>query len=233
MRLGIMQPYFFPGPGYFHLIARTDRWVVFDTAQYRRHSWINRNRILHPTRGWQYILAPLEKHARETSIDQIRLVRGADWREKIVRQLEHYRKGAPFYEPTVTLVREALDVDTDSLARLDVAILARCCQALGIRFSPEWLSELDLELDAVEGPGDWALRISEALGADTYVNPPGGRGLFDPSAFAASGIELVIQDFPDMVYATPGYASEPGLSIIDALMWNSVDAIRAHLDNAG
>lgn len=228
-----MQPYFFPGPGYFHLIAHTDRWVVFDTAQYRRHSWINRNRVLHPTRGWQYILAPLEKHARETPIDEIRVVGGSDWRGKIVRQLEHYRKEAPFYEPTVKLVREALDVDTDSLARLDVEILSRCCQALDIAFAPEWFSELDLELGPIEDAGDWALRISEALDADVYVNPPGGRGLFDPARFSALGIELVIQDFSDLVYPTPGYSFEPGLSIIDALMWNPVEAIRAHVVGTG
>ena len=46
MILGIMQPYFFPYIGYFDLINRTDRWIVFDTAQYIRHGWINRNRIL-------------------------------------------------------------------------------------------------------------------------------------------------------------------------------------------
>ena len=51
MKLGIMQPYFFPYIGYFSLIANTDLWVVFDTPQYTRKSWMNRNRILHP-RGW-------------------------------------------------------------------------------------------------------------------------------------------------------------------------------------
>ena len=73
MKLGIMQPYFFPYPGYFALIAQVDRWVVFDTPQYMRHGWVNRNRILHPGSGWQYIVAPLVKHRRSTSIRDIRL----------------------------------------------------------------------------------------------------------------------------------------------------------------
>ena len=38
MKLGIMQPYFFPYLGYFELIERTDRWVVFDVVQYNTKS---------------------------------------------------------------------------------------------------------------------------------------------------------------------------------------------------
>ena len=34
MRLGIMQPYFFPYLGHFSLIAAVDEWIVFDVTQY-------------------------------------------------------------------------------------------------------------------------------------------------------------------------------------------------------
>ena len=71
VRLGIMQPYFFPYLGYFDLINRTDRWIVFDTAQYIRHGWVNRNRILHSDSEWQYILVPLKKHSRKAAIKDI------------------------------------------------------------------------------------------------------------------------------------------------------------------
>ena len=46
MKLGIMQPYFFPYIGYFSLIKYVDRFVFFDTPQYISHGWVNRNRIL-------------------------------------------------------------------------------------------------------------------------------------------------------------------------------------------
>jgi hypothetical protein len=36
MKLGIMQPYFFPYLGHFALIAAVDEWVVFDVTQYTR-----------------------------------------------------------------------------------------------------------------------------------------------------------------------------------------------------
>ncbi len=51
MRLGIMQPYFFPYIGYMSLIKNTDLFILFDDVQFIRHGWIERNRILKPSGG--------------------------------------------------------------------------------------------------------------------------------------------------------------------------------------
>ena len=46
MRVGIMQPYFFPYIGYFQLIAAVDLFIVYDNIKYTKKGWINRNRML-------------------------------------------------------------------------------------------------------------------------------------------------------------------------------------------
>ena len=59
MRLGMMQPYFFPHLGYFSLVEHVDVFVLFDTAQFIRHGWVDRNRILKPGgEDWQYVRVP-------------------------------------------------------------------------------------------------------------------------------------------------------------------------------
>ena len=73
------------------------------------------------------------------------------------------------------------------------------------------------------------MRIAERLGASDYINPPGGAHLFDRSRFEAAGVTLTIQTPVDYVYACDGYEFQPNLSIIDVLMWNSPDDIRAYL----
>jgi len=82
-----MQPYFIPYLGYFDLINRTDCWVVFDTVQYIRHGWVNRNRILHSDSGWQYIMVPLKKHSRKAAIKDIEIAANIDWKNRILAQL--------------------------------------------------------------------------------------------------------------------------------------------------
>lgn len=230
MKLGIMQPYFFPYLGYFDLINRTNLWVVFDTAQYIRHGWVNRNRILHPTTGWQYIIVPLKKHSRDTPINQIEVQPYDLWRPKLLGQLQHYKKTAPGYSLAYNLVEDCLSTNEANLSRLNVITLRKTCELLGLPFNYHNFSEMELNLGPVSGPGDWALRISEAIHATEYINPPGGAELFDASAFAAGGIKLGIQKKLDFSYTCRGYAFEPALSVIDVLMWNTPDTVRAYLD---
>lgn len=229
MKLGIMQPYFFPYLGYLDLINRADQWVVFDRIQYIRHGWVNRNRILHPESGWQYIIVPVKKHSRATTIDQIVVSDHADWRGRILGQLGHYKKHAPFYDETVALVAECLSYEDKMLCTLNVKILERICRKLAIPFQYKYFSELQLSLGDIEEPGDWALEISKAMGATEYVNPPGGADIFDHRKFEEENIVLTIQQFSNLEYSCKPYSFIPGLSIVDVLMWNSRERIRAHL----
>ena len=97
MRLGIMQPYFMPYLGYFSLIKNTDEFILFDTVQFIRHGWIERNRILKPSGGWQYFQVPIIKeNGRETVIKNVRINNSENWKSKILAQLQHYKKKAPY-----------------------------------------------------------------------------------------------------------------------------------------
>lgn len=68
-------------------------------------------------------------------------------------------------------------------------------------------------------PGQWALRISQKLKADCYINPPAGRDIFVPGEYADAGIRLGFTKISNLVYDTTKYKYEPNLSIIDVLMW--------------
>jgi hypothetical protein len=230
MKLAIMEPYFFPYLGQFDLINRTDLWIVFDTVQFIRHGWLTRNRILHPASGWQYIIVPLKKHEQYTRIYEIETQPYDQWKSRMLGQLQHYKKKAPGFPLAYGLVEECLACGETNLSRLNTMALAKTCEKLGLPFNYKVFSEMKLEHGPINGPGDWALRISEALGAAEYINAPGGTALFDPAAFAASGIKLTIQEPFEFEYQCRGYQFEPGLSVIDALMWNSPETIRAHLD---
>jgi WbqC-like protein family len=67
--------------------------------------------------------------------------------------------------------------------------------------------------------------ISAGLSANIYVNPVGGRELFDRAEFTRQGVALQFLDFKPFIYDTPGYKFEENLSMLDVLMGNSPDAI--------
>ncbi len=229
MKLGIMQPYFFPYIGYFDLIYQTDQWIVFDTVQFIRHGWVNRNRILHPNDGWQYILVPIQKHDQKTTIKDIRITQKSGWVDKIFGQLQHYKKKAPYFDIVTDLIDDCLYCPSESLNNLNIKCLEKVCTYLNIPFHYSLFSEMDLNLGPIESPGDWALRISQALGATEYINPPGGNDLFDREKFESLGIRLTIQPPSTFIYSCDGYDFQPNLSIIDIMMWNSRENILDYL----
>ena len=103
--------------------------------------------------------------------------------------------------------------------------------ALGLAL--RWASRYDallVGIGCIDEPGDVCLRIAQAVGADEYINPPGGADLYDPAKFRGSGIELTIQRFVEFAYPTPGFDFVPALSIIDVCMWNAPERIKAFLD---
>lgn len=229
MTLGIMQPYFFPYLGYYQLVFAAEQGIFFDTAQYRRKSWMNRNRVLHPTQGWQYLSVPV--HAPlGTSIGAARIADKATALRRIQGQLRHYRGKAPYFAPVMDLLENAFEASAgSSIAELNRRSVTVVCDYLGFPCRWKACSELALTLPPIEHPGQWALEIADALEATRYINAPGGRHLFRSQEWVERGIELRFLQPAPLAYDTKPYAFEENLSILDVLMWNHPDAVAAHL----
>src|SRR5581483_7673913 len=146
MRLGINQPYFFPYPGYFSLIKHTALFILFDTVQITRHGWVERNRILKPGGGWQYIRVPLIKHAHKTRIMEVQINNGDPWKRRLLAQLEHYKKRAPFYDDITLLLQQLLERNFATIGDLDHAALSAVCDYLGIGTPVRVFSRMGLEV---------------------------------------------------------------------------------------
>jgi hypothetical protein len=228
MILGIMQPYFFPYIGYYQLMSAVDRWVVFDTVKYGRKSWVNRNRVLHPTQGWQYISVPVSS-AHDGAISDATVIDADAALRRILGQLDHYRGKAPYFREVCGLVEGAFAAaQGDRLRDLNIQTLLVVYDYLGLQLNWSLFSEMNLDLPVIERPGQWALEISAAVGAGCYVNAPGGREIFEPADWDARGIDLRFLAPEPFVYETTPYDYQGGLSILDVLMWNDVEAVRRY-----
>ena len=231
MKLAIMQPYFFPYIGYWQLIHASDRFVLFDDAQYMRHGWVNRNRILKPGGGWQYILVPLKKHEVTDSIKNVYAHPEKKWKELIIAQLAHYKKKARYFDEASTLVSEILFSNNEqSIAAINLNIISQLSTYLDIKKEIIQSSEQSFDYTDVGDAGDWALRISEQMGASEYINPASGAKLFDREKFSSSNIKLSFLKPHEIIYSQRG-DFEPSLSIIDVLMFNGIEGSKTFLKN--
>ncbi len=130
----------------------------------------------------------------------------------------------------VQVLEKALSNDEIHISRINVGALKTFCDYLGLSFDFEYYSDMSLKLGSLEKSSDWALRISQALGATEYINSPGGINIYNPSEFEQLGIKLTIRPFQSFEYECPGYKFVPNLSIVDVLMWNSPEKIKQYLD---
>ncbi len=235
MKLAIMQPYFLPYLGYWQLINAADVFILFDDVQFIRHGWINRNRILKPEKGWQYILVPLQKHPRTALIKDIQAHPDSDWKGKILRQLEHYRYGprtrAPYYGEVRELLGELFSTMTStSMVQINAHLMRGLCAYLDIQTQLKISSECGFDYGQVTDAGEWALKISQQVKALQYINPIAGRDLFAPDKFRDNGIELMFLHSQMCAYdQRRGF--EPGLSLIDILMFTGREETKKMLES--
>lgn len=230
-----MQPYLFPYIGYWQLIANSDEFIFFDVVQYNKKSWMNRNRILHPdkSKDFQYISIPIRKHLQGTLISDVILNNDEKWQEKILGQLTVYKRlKAPFYNETIDLIKIIFSKNYESFLSLSIESTKTICNYLDIDLKYKVASEIDFNKDTIEGPGDWALSISKKLNAKTYINPYGGYEIFDEEKYNFNGIDLKFLKSNLTPYKQSLREKfEPGLSIIDVMMFNNKEEILRILQN--
>ena len=225
MRLGIMQPYFMPYLGYFALIREVDEFILFDTPQFIRHGWIERNQVLKQNGERLYIKVPLQKHSRDTAIKDVVINNSQNWRQTILSQLGPYKKKAPFFKEVTNVLEEVFELKSNSIVDLNLKALESVGTYLSIKTPFKVFSEMGLNIDDVNAPDEWALNICRALNANSYYNPTGGMEFFNREKYQDAGIELKFVKFEATPYDQLGNPFVPYLSVVDVMMFNSPEKI--------
>lgn len=231
MKVAIMQPYLFPYIGYFSLIKNTDHFVFFDTPQYIRKGWINRNRLLSCNGQDVYFTVPVEKCSRETIIKNVKISNGNNWKEKWLGQLSVYKKKAPYYYNVVDIINETMDNKTEYISDLAINSIIKTCEYLDLNIKYDVFSQMDLGDIQAQEPDEWALYITQKMGYDTYVNPPGGKSFFDRKKYMDADIKLEFLTQKLDQYNQKSKEFIPGLSIIDLMMFCEPIAIRQMMND--
>lgn len=233
MRLGIMQPYFFPYIGYISLIKQTDMFILLDTVQFIRHGWIERNRMLNPNDEWQYISVPLKKYHQKDRIQNVYINNDLKWKEKILAQLGHYKK-TPYYDKVMDILQQVFAEKYDDIVTLNKVCLEKVCEYLQIPCEIKVFSKMDLIIEDAKKPDEWALNICKAIPFVTeYWNPPGGMSFFDPAKYEKEKIELKFLRMNLNSYSQRrgNQSFVSGLSVLDVMMFNSIEEIHHMLDD--
>jgi hypothetical protein len=226
MKLALMQPYLLPYIGYFQLVAAVDKFVFYDDVNYIKNGWINRNRVL-INGETRYITVPLAGASPFLKINEVMMQPRESWLGKLLESIRHGYSKAPHYARVSELLGDVLGARTHRISTLASRSVTEVAHYLDIdtEFVQSSVPYGNAQLSGVQR----VLDICAKERADSYVNLPGGRTLYEERDFAAAGIELSFIEADLRPYAQANAVFHPGLSILDVLMFNSAAEVKAML----
>lgn len=222
-----MQPCLFPYLGYFQLIGLVDTFVVHDEVPYIKGGWINRNRILLNGQR-RYVTLPVQKGSSNLAIDERVFSESFEGdKRKVLRQIADAYRKAPQFEHVFPVISACLASTERNVSIFVVQVLKACCRYLQID-TPFVLSSDLVRFEALKGQ-DRVLEINDFLEATHYINTIGGAELYDRGRFVRRGLKLSFLRPRPLAYAQFGGVHVAELSIIDVMMFNSVEEIASLL----
>lgn len=227
MKIGIMQPYFFPYLGYWQTLNAVDKYVIYDDVNYIKNGWINRNNIL--LNGQKHLITlPLDGASPFLPINQIKITSKIKEKEKILKTLEMAYKKAPYFNSVFPIIKDVIMTPSCLISDALIQQFRSVCQYLGIK--TELIISSELKKDNSLKAQDKVIHICRLLGGTDYINAIGGQELYSFEDFAKNGINLHFMKTIFTPYKQFKNEFIQGLSMIDILMFNSPEQIRHMLN---
>lgn len=219
--IAIMQPYFFPYIGYFQLIKAVDLFVMYEDIQYTKKGWINRNRFLLNGKEKVFTL-PLKKASSFLSVMNREI--SADFKkDRFLNQLREAYRQAPYFEKVFPCIEKiVLQNESNLFAYIRNSIL-NICKYLMI--DTEIITSSAVQMNSLLRGKHKVMTICKSVDTDIYINPIGGQEMYSKQEFSVQGIELKFLKTKTIEYKQFSNEFVPWLSIIDVMMFNSVDDI--------
>ena len=220
MTLAIMQPYLFPYTGYWQLINAVDTFVIFDDVNFIKKGYINRNSIL--LNGKPHIFTlELIGASQNKLINEIEI--GSNSR-KILKTIEMSYKKSPYFHIVFPIIKDILDNKEKNLAKFIGHSLEKISNYL--EMDTKFIYSSDIRKNNSLKAQDKILEIASLLKSTDYINAIDGQKFYDKERFSQENIQLNFLDTEITEYKQFENEFESHLSIVDILMFNSIEDIK-------
>jgi hypothetical protein len=183
MKIGIMQPYFFPYIGYFQLIDSVDTYVNLDHVSFMKRSYMVRNKLKNDVGiNLSVIGGSQNKKCREVNIYV-----DNKWLNKFKTSINYlYSKENNYASIMDSIVNPMIGDLSLNISDFNFSSIKRICYYL----------DMDKNfIDSSEGvtenkKGQGLIDICKKNNSSSYVNAIGGIDLYNKEEFKKYGIDL-------------------------------------------
>ena len=227
MKLGVMQPYFYPYLGYWQLMNCVDEYIIYDDVNYIKGGWINRNRIK-VNEAPVYFGISVKKASQNKKICEHEISMSDSDKQSLLMKVKRAYGKSPYFNDVYELFKDTVYCEKTNLAEYLEYSIRGIAEFMGISAKIYLASKL--KLDHTNRAQERIIDICRLRGASEYINAVGGKELYDKQLFSEAGIKLnFLKMDSDIVYSQGKGQFIPSLSILDVLMFNSKEEIRTLL----
>jgi len=229
MKTAVMQPYIFPYIGYFQLINAVDNFVFYNDVNFIKQGWVNRNRILVNNSDLLFTIPVTGISSNKKIKDtEIALNEYSKWVRKFLATIDNAYKKAPYFSVVNEIIQITLNNKYNSISDLSISSIKNVCEYLDIKPLFILSSHDFLETQSLE-KADRLIAICRKLKSNEYINPIGGKELYEKEYFDRKGVKLNFLESKKIIYKQFNNNFIPWLSIIDVMMFNSPIIIKIFL----
>jgi hypothetical protein len=212
-RIAILQSNYIPWKGYFDLINMVDEFILYDTAQFTKNDWRNRNKIKTP-KGLLWLSIPV-RHSFGQLI-QDTTVSDHSWPQKHWRSLCQYYANATHFKhykrQLEQLYREV--ASETNLSVINHRFITEVSAILGIKTRITWSRDYRL----IDGQTERLVDLCRQAGANEYLSGPAAKAYIDDNLFSQAEIKLTYinySSYPEYSQLHPPF--EHAVSVLDLI----------------
>lgn len=212
-KIAILQSNYIPWKGYFDMINSVDEFILYDTVQYTKNDWRNRNKI-QTKQGLNWLTIPVKHGSLEQKIEDTKIT-DKKWNVKHWRTISQtYAKSQYFKEYSALFEDFYLNCEEEYLSQVNFQLIKIINKILDIQTKVTWSSDYTL----VDGQTEKLLSICEQAGATTYLSGPAAKDYFDESLAAERGIKIEWMNYSDYPeYQQLHQPFEHGVTVLDLI----------------
>ena len=222
MKIAVLQSNYLPWYGYFKIISEVNLFVFFDTAQYTKNDWRNRNKIL-VSNSPLWLTIPVGDNINRRIMD-VQLPSGS-WRNKHIKSLTHAYSKAPYFQLIETFILPIIDDKTiHTLSELNQNLVTSVSKDI---FNLQTVFHILMKETDGDSPSKRIAKLVESFGGTTYVSGPSASNYLDPNDFNEANIILKYINYGDLDSKSNDINHQDAmLSIVHGIAWHGRDALR-------
>jgi hypothetical protein len=222
MKIAVLQSNYLPWYGYFKIISEVNLFIFFDSTQYTKNDWRNRNRILVNNSPF-WLTIPVGDNINR-KIKEVQLPSGT-WRNKHIKSMTYAYSKAPYFH---LIDKYILPIINDT----SIHTLSELNQNLVMSVSRD-IFNLKTEFHSFTGdmiydsPSKRIAQIVESFGGNTYISGPSASSYLDYKDFIDRNILIKYINYGDLGSKNSVKVRQNAmLSIVHGIAWHGQNALR-------